>query len=72
TLAVELDAARAVALAADNWRVQKELADARLLAETALAASDPDAAQPVIAWARATGVRDATLDRLLPQLERMR
>ena len=72
TLAVELDAARAVALAADNWRVQKELADARLLAETALAAGDPDAARPVIAWARTTGVRDATLDRLLPQLERMR
>lgn len=67
-LAVDLDAARAVRTARDNWGVQKELADARLLAEAAAAANDRDAAQPVIAWARATGVRDATLDRWLGQL----
>jgi hypothetical protein len=72
TLAVELDAARAVAIARDNWSVQKELADGRLLAEAAVAARDRDAAAPVIAWARATGVRDATLDRLLARLEGMR
>jgi tetratricopeptide (TPR) repeat protein len=68
-LAVELDAPRAVALARDNWRVQKELADARLLAETAVAARDRGAAAPVIDWARVTGVRDVTLDRWLRQLE---
>ncbi len=67
-LAVDLDAARAVRIARDNWSVQKELADARLLAEAAVAAGDRDAAQPVIAWARATGVRDATLDRALRRL----
>lgn len=72
TLAVELDAARAVRIAQDNWSVQKELADARLLAETAVAAHDRDAAKPVIAWARTTGVHDATLDRFLVQLERIR
>ena len=71
-LAVELDAARAVALARDNWGVQKELADARLLAETAVAAGDRDAAAPVIAWARATGVRDIALDRALRRLEALR
>jgi len=71
-LAVELDAARAVQLARDSWSVQKELADARLLAETAVAARDREAAEPVIAWARATGVRDATLDRWLTRLEMMR
>jgi tetratricopeptide (TPR) repeat protein len=71
TLAVDLDAARAVRIARDNWAVQKELADARLLAEAAVAARDRDAAEPVIAWARATGVRDATLDRLLDRLDRM-
>ena len=70
-LAVELDAPRAVQLARDNWRVQKELADARLLAETAVAARDRDAAAPVIAWAHSTGVRDAMLDRSLRQLEAM-
>ena len=69
-LAVELDAARAVQLARDNWSVQKELADARLLAEAAVAAGDRDAVAPVSAWARTTGVRDATLDRLLARLDR--
>jgi tetratricopeptide (TPR) repeat protein len=67
-LAVDLDAARAVRIARDNWTVQKELADARLLAEAAVAAGDRDAAQPVITWARTTGVRDATLDRWLGRL----
>jgi tetratricopeptide (TPR) repeat protein len=71
-LAVDLDAARAVQLARDNWRVQKELADARLLAETAVAAGDREAGAPVIAWARSTGVRDAILARSLRQLEAMR
>lgn len=67
-LAVESDAPRALRLARDNWSVQKELADARLLAETAVAANDPEAAAPVIAWAKQTGVRDAWLDRSLTQL----
>jgi hypothetical protein len=67
-LAVESDAPRALKLARDNWNVQKELADARLLAETAVAVGDPEAAAPVIAWARKTGVRDAWLDRSLTQL----
>lgn len=64
-LEVDGDAARAVRIAGDNWAVQKELADARLLAQAAAAAHDPDAAAPVITWARATGVRDAELDRHL-------
>jgi tetratricopeptide (TPR) repeat protein len=72
TLAVELDAPRAVRIARDNWKVQKELADARLLAEAAVAAGDRDAAEPVIAWARTTGVRDAALDRWLARLEVVR
>jgi hypothetical protein len=67
-LAVDLDPVRAVRIARDNWGVQKELADARLLAEAAAAAGDPEAAAPVIAWARATGVRDAMLDRSLARL----
>lgn len=68
-LAVELDPPRALRLASDNWRVQKELTDARLLAATALAARDRAAAAPVIEWARTTGVRDVELDRSLAQLE---
>jgi tetratricopeptide (TPR) repeat protein len=70
-LAVDRDAAQAVRIASDNWRVQNELADARLLAEAAIAARDREAAAPVIAWARSTGVRDAELARSLVQLEGM-
>jgi len=67
-LAVERAPARAAALARANWAVQKELADARLLAEAALAARDPEAAAPVVAWARATGVRDVELAGRLAKL----
>ena len=64
-LAVDGDAAAALRLARDNWAVQKELADARLLAEAAVAARDPEAARPVLAWARGHGLRDAELERVL-------
>ncbi|MGE5180797.1 MAG: tetratricopeptide repeat protein [Acidobacteriota bacterium] len=64
-LAVDTDQPRALALAKENWTVQKELADARLLAE---AAADRTDAEPVIAWARATGVHDARLERALERL----
>jgi tetratricopeptide (TPR) repeat protein len=64
-LDVDGDPARGLVLAQQNWAVQKELADARLLAEAAVAAGQPAAAGPVIAWARATGVRDVRLARLL-------
>jgi tetratricopeptide (TPR) repeat protein len=67
-LAVDLDAPRAVKIARANWDVQKELADARVLAEAAAEARDASAAAPVIAWARATGVHDARLDRALGRL----
>jgi DNA-binding SARP family transcriptional activator len=64
-LAVDGDASRALVLAKANWDVQKELADARLLAEAATAAGDRAAAAPVIAWASANGVVDARLDHFL-------
>ena len=65
-LAVDGDARRALAIARDNWQVQKELADARLLARCAAAAGDHAAAEPVIAWATANGVHDARLEKALP------
>jgi len=67
-LEVEHDAERAVAIALRNWGDQKELADARVLADAAARAHRPLAATPVIAWARATGVHDARLDRSLEVL----
>ena len=67
-LYVESDAPRALEIARDNWFVQKELADGRLLAEAAVEARNVAAAQPVVEWARATGVHDARLDALLVRL----
>ena len=64
-LAVDCDQPRALAIAKDNWAVQKELADARLFAEAAVDRID---AAPVIEWARATGVHDARLERALGRL----
>ncbi len=40
----------ALALALDNWRVQKEPLDARIVLEAALAAGKPEAARDVVRW----------------------
>src|SRR5205823_12877086 len=58
-LAVDGDAKRALAIALDDWAVQKELADARLVASCAVAAHDLAAAEPVRAWMRTNHVPDA-------------
>ncbi len=62
---------RALALAQQNWGVQKEPADARVYLEAALAAHDRAAAQPVLAWLQQTGLQDAALARLKLALERL-
>ena len=58
TLEVEADAHHALALALENWAVQKELADARLVVQAAKAAGDVAAAKPVADWVRANHVED--------------
>lgn len=67
-LAVDGDARRAVAIATANWGVQKELADARVLVQAAVQAGKPDAAAPVVAWAKQNGITDARLDAWLRRL----
>lgn len=62
------DARTALDLALANWQVQKEPADLRVLLEAALAAHDPAAARPALAWRRQHGLEDrkiASLARLL-------
>ena len=54
----------AVALAADNYRTQKEPRDARVLLEAALAANDAHAAQPVRAWLATSEFQDQRLRKL--------
>lgn len=63
-LDIERDAPRALALAAHNWRVQKEPRDATVLLRAALAAGQPQAAAPVLQWLKETGHEDPALARL--------
>ncbi len=58
------EAPRALQLARENWQAQREPADARILLETALAAGDVEAAQPVVAWMKHNNMRDPILDAL--------
>ena len=67
-LDVDNDPPRALAIAKANWQVQKELADARLLVRAAVAADDPDAAWPVLAWVKANGITDAWLGAQIASL----
>ena len=58
------DPAAALAVAAANYRVQREPRDARVLLEAAIAARDADAAQPVRDWLRSSGFEGAQLRQL--------
>ncbi|MEZ5582304.1 MAG: hypothetical protein R3F37_05570 [Candidatus Competibacteraceae bacterium] len=60
--------AAALQLALRNWTVQREPTDARLVLETALAADDPKAAQPVLDWLAETGLEDVHLAQLKQRL----
>lgn len=62
------DADRALALAAENWRSQREPRDARILMETALAAAKYEAARPALDWMRATGYEDPRYRALAERL----
>lgn len=62
------DAKTALALAAENYRVQKEPRDARILLEAARAAGDAEAARPVLDWLQASGFEDVGLRQLARQL----
>ena len=57
-LSLRNDPATALKLAAENWRIQREPRDARVLMEAAAAARKPEAAQPALDWLRATGYED--------------
>jgi Tfp pilus assembly protein PilF len=69
-LQVRGNAARALALAAENWRTQRDLADARMLMEAALAARKPDAARPALDHIARFGIESAALSRLEKQLRK--
>ena len=58
----------AVALAAENYRVQKGPRDPRILLEASVAAHDPDAARAALDWLQSSGFEDARLRLLREQL----
>lgn len=69
TLTLQQDAQRALPLAQANWNIQREPADARILLESALAAKNPAAAQPVLDWMKSTRVEDFHLQQLAKQVQ---
>ena len=60
-LAIEGDVQGALALARDNWKVQREPSDLRILAESARAANDVSAQRIVDDWIAAMRLADVTL-----------
>ncbi len=66
------DAARALALARDNYALQREAADARILLQAALAARDAAAAQPALRWLGDSGFEDVALRALATRVEALR
>lgn len=63
------DPTTALALARENWHVQKEPADTRILLEAAVAKNAKDDARPVLAWLKHTGTQARTLLKLAAKLE---
>jgi Tfp pilus assembly protein PilF len=55
------DQARALALAQDNWKLQREPRDARILLEAALALKDPQAGREALEWLERSGHEDPLL-----------
>jgi tetratricopeptide (TPR) repeat protein len=62
------DAATALALAEQNWKVQRAPWDARVYLEAALAAKRPDAAAPVVAFVDRTRLEDPVIQALVGKL----
>ena len=62
---------RALELATDDWKTQREPRDARVLMEVALAAKKPAAAQGALEWMKQTGYEDPRYRALAETLKKM-
>jgi hypothetical protein len=67
-LELQNDPARALAYAKSNYAQQKEPRDAEMLLRAALAARQPQAAQPVLEWLATTGYEDPHVQALAQKL----
>jgi len=63
---------RALALARENYAVQREVADARVLLEAALAAGQRNGAEPVLQWMVRSRIEAPALAALAARLEAMK
>jgi hypothetical protein len=67
-LAIKNSPDEAVSLARDNWDVQKELLDARILLEAVVAARQPKAARDVLSWVSTNQLQSEKLSQLVAQV----
>ena len=70
-LDIENNPKKALALAANNYKLQKEPRDAEVLMRTALAAKDAAAAEPALAWLKQNKYEDAHLADLAAGLAKI-
>jgi len=63
---------KALALAKENWTLQREPRDARILLEAALAMKDPAAAQGALDWLERSGFEDPALRQTAEKLKALR
>jgi predicted Zn-dependent protease len=63
---------KALALAQENWRLQREPRDARMLLEAALAMNDPGAGKDALEWLERSGHEDAGLRRTAEKLKALK
>lgn len=68
-LELDDDADAALQLALDNWKVQREPADALLVLQTALASGQKEAAADVIAFVRTNALEDVRIAALIKDLQ---
>jgi hypothetical protein len=68
-LGVQGQAQQALASARENYAVQREPADARILLEAALAARQPAAAEPALKWMADSGIESVALKALAQKLK---
>lgn len=68
-LRLRKDAKEALRLATENYAVQKEPRDARIVLEAALADRNPGAATSVLAWLQTSGFEGSVLRTLAQQLQ---
>jgi Tfp pilus assembly protein PilF len=70
-LDIENNPKKALALAANNYKLQKEPRDVEVLLRTALAAKDAAAAEPALTWLKQTKYEDAHMVELAASLAKL-